>query len=62
MKTSTFPSLRVEPELREAIESVPRESETPTALVVHNEFMARGLRSGEDAALWPLPLGEERSR
>ncbi len=61
MKTATFPSLRVEPELREAAESVLREGETLTALIetamretihrrrVQAEFIARGLRSSEEA-------------
>ena len=61
MKTSTFPSLRVETELREAAESVLREGETLTSLIetavretihrrrVQDEFLARGLRSSEDA-------------
>jgi predicted transcriptional regulator len=62
MKTSTFPSLRVEPELRAAAESVLRDGETLTTLIetavretiqrrqVQGEFIARGLRSSEDAA------------
>jgi hypothetical protein len=61
MKSATFPSLRVEAELREAAESVLREGETLTSLIetavretihrrrVQDEFLARGLRSGEDA-------------
>lgn len=61
MKTSTFPSLRVEPELRLDAESVLREGETLTSLIetavreaiqrrrVHDEFLARGLRSSESA-------------
>ena len=61
MKTSTFPSLRVEAELREAAESVLREGETLTSLIetamretIHRrraqgEFLARGLRSSEEA-------------
>ncbi|HUG22947.1 YlcI/YnfO family protein [Piscinibacter sp.] len=61
MKTATFPSLRVEPELREAAESVLREGETLTSLIetavretihrrrVQAEFLARGLKSSEDA-------------
>ena len=61
MKSSTFPSLRVEPELREAAESVLRDGETLTSLIetsvretiqrrrVQEEFIARGLRSREDA-------------
>ena len=62
MKTATFPSLRVEPELREAAESVLREGETITSLIetamretIHrrkaqSEFVARGLRSAQEAA------------
>lgn len=61
MKTATFPSLRVEPELREAAKSVLREGETLTALIetamretihrrrIQAEFMARGLSSSEEA-------------
>jgi hypothetical protein len=61
MKTATFPSLRVEAELREAAESVLREGETLTSLIetamretihrrrVQTEFLARGLASSEDA-------------
>ena len=61
MKTSSFPSLRVEPELREAAESVLRDGETLTSLIetsvretiqrrrAQEEFIARGLRSREDA-------------
>lgn len=61
MKTSSFPSLRVEPELREAPESVLREGETLTSLIetsvretiqrrrAQEEFIAWGLRSREDA-------------
>jgi len=61
MKTASFPSLRVEPELREAAESVLREGETLTGLIetsvretiqrrrVQEEFIARGLRSREEA-------------
>lgn len=61
MKTSTFPSLRVEPALREAAESVLREGETLSSLIetsvreaverrqFQEEFMARGLRSRKSA-------------
>jgi hypothetical protein len=61
MKTATLPSLRVEPDLREAAESVLRQGETLTSLMetavretihkrrVQDEFIARGLRSSEDA-------------
>lgn len=60
MKTSSFPSLRVEPELREAAESVLREGETLTSLIEtsvretiqrrrqQEEFVARGLRAREE--------------
>lgn len=62
MKSATFPSLRVEPELREAAESVLREGETLSSLIetsvretiqrrrVQEEFLARGLRARDDAA------------
>jgi hypothetical protein len=61
MKTATIPSLRVDPELRAAAESVLKEGETLSAFVedslrrqVHirksqAEFIARGLRSLEEA-------------
>jgi len=61
MKTATFPSLRVEPELREAAESVLTEGETLSSFIegavretierrrVRAEFIARGLASREDA-------------
>jgi hypothetical protein len=61
MKTATFPSLRVEPELREAAEKVLREGETLTSLIetavreaihrrrIQDEFLARGLRSMKHA-------------
>jgi hypothetical protein len=61
MKTATFPSLRVEPLLRADAESVLREGETLTSLMetamretiarrrTQDEFLARGLRSGQDA-------------
>lgn len=61
MKSSSFPSLRVEPELREAAESVLRDGETLTGLIessvretiqrrrAQSEFIARGLRSREEA-------------
>ncbi len=60
MKTATFPSLRVEPQLRAAAESVLREGETLTSLMetamretiqrrrTQDEFLARGLRAGQD--------------
>jgi hypothetical protein len=61
MKASTFPSLRVKTELREAAQSVLREGETLTSLIetsvrdtihrrrIQDEFLARGLLSSEDA-------------
>ncbi len=61
MKTATLPSLRVEPQLREAAESVLREGETLTGLIetavreviqrrrTQEEFVARGLRSRDEA-------------
>jgi hypothetical protein len=60
VKTATFPSLRVEPELREAAESVLRDGESLTSLIetavretiqrrrAQEEFIARGLRARED--------------
>jgi hypothetical protein len=61
MKTASFPSLRVEPELRAAAESVLEQGETLSAFVENSirkqihyrrtqaEFIARGLTSLEDA-------------
>ncbi len=61
MKSSSFPSLRVEPELREAAERVLREGETLTSLIessvretirrrdMQDEFITRGLRARDDA-------------
>ena len=61
MKTATLPSLRVKPQLRAAAESVLREGETLTSLMesamtetiarrrTQAEFLARGLRAGQDA-------------
>ncbi|WP_372528785.1 YlcI/YnfO family protein [Piscinibacter sp.] len=61
MKTATFPSLRVEPELREAAESVLQEGETLSGFIeasvretidrrrTRAEFIARGLMSREEA-------------
>lgn len=61
MKTSTLPSLRVEPELREAAEQVLQEGESLSAFVetsvretierrrTRAEFIARGLVSRETA-------------
>ena len=60
MKTATLPSLRVEPQLRAAAESVLREGETLTSLIetamretiarrrTQDEFLARGLRAAQD--------------
>ena len=61
MKTASFPSLRVDPELRDPAESVLREGETLTSLIetavreaiqrrqAKAEFLARGLHSSEEA-------------
>jgi len=61
MKTATFPSVRVEAELREAAESVLQEGETLTSLIetavreainrrqVQSAFLARGLQSSDEA-------------
>ena len=62
MKTATIPSLRVEPELRSAAEDVLEDGETLSSFVEQSirdgvqrrqsqrEFIARGLRSRDDAA------------
>ena len=61
MKTATFPSLRVTPELRQAAEQILQEGETLSSFVEQSiresierrqrqqEFIARGLRSRDDA-------------
>lgn len=61
MKTATFPSLRVDPELRRAAEGVLQDGESLSSFVeqairesierrlAQSEFIARGLRSREDA-------------
>ena len=61
MKTATFPSLRVEPEFRQAAEQVLRDGETLSSVVeesireniarrqLRSEFVARGLASREHA-------------
>jgi hypothetical protein len=61
MKTATFPSLRVDPELRQAAEAVLEEGESLSSFVeqsiresierrhAQREFFARGLRSRDDA-------------
>jgi hypothetical protein len=61
VKTATFPSLRVSPELREAAETVLHEGETLSSFIeasvketierrrVRAEFIARGLASREQA-------------
>ena len=61
MKTASFPSVRVDAELRESAEGVLQEGETLTGLIetavretiqrrqVQAEFLARGLRSSLDA-------------
>ncbi|HET6720507.1 MAG TPA: YlcI/YnfO family protein [Rhodocyclaceae bacterium] len=61
MKTATFPSVRVTPELRQAAEQLLDEGETLSGFVeqsirenierrqLQHEFIARGLRSRDDA-------------
>lgn len=61
MKTASIPSLRVDPELRQAAESVLQEGETLSSFVekslrakiehrkMQKEFMARGLASRAEA-------------
>lgn len=61
MKSATFPSLRVEPELRQAAETVLRKGESLSSFVSEsiragvdrrrsqNEFIARGLASRDEA-------------
>ena len=61
MKTATIPPLRVEPDLRRAVESVLDKGETLSAFVekalrdqisrrqLHKEFIARGLASRDRA-------------
>ena len=61
MKTSTLPSIRVEPEFRSAVESLLRDTETVTQFVenavretvarrrTQAEFLARGIQSLEAA-------------
>ena len=61
MKSATFPSLRVEPSLREAAEGVLQEGETLSALIetavretierrrARAEFIARGMASRDEA-------------
>jgi hypothetical protein len=61
MKTASIPSLRVEPELRAEVESMLGEGETLSEFVetsirekverrrAHEEFIARGLRSRDQA-------------
>lgn len=61
MKTATLPSLRVEPELRDAAQSVLQEGETLSGFIeasvresidrrrIRAEFLARGLASREQA-------------
>ncbi len=60
LKTAAFPTLRVEPALRDAAESVLREDETLITLIetsvretiqrrrLQREFIARGLRAREE--------------
>ncbi|MDO9133769.1 YlcI/YnfO family protein [Hydrogenophaga sp.] len=61
MKTATFPSLRVDPQLRDAAQSVLQEGETLSGFIeasvretierrrARAEFVARGLASREEA-------------
>jgi predicted transcriptional regulator len=61
MKTASMPSLRVEPELRQAAEAVLREGESLSSFMeqslrdevsrrqLQREFVARGLASREEA-------------
>lgn len=61
MKTASFPSLRVKPELRHAAESVLQNGESLSSFVeqsirdsilrrrVHQEFIARGLAARDEA-------------
>ena len=61
MKTATFPSLRVDPELRDAAEKVLQEGESLSSFLeqsiresierrrAQREFIARGLRSRDEA-------------
>lgn len=61
MKTATFPSLRVDPELRDAAEQVLQDGESLSSFIEQSiresvarrqaqaEFIARGLRSREAA-------------
>jgi predicted transcriptional regulator len=61
MKTSTIPSIRVEPDFRAKVEAVLSEGETLSQFVeasvrasverrrMHAEFIARGLRSRDEA-------------
>jgi predicted transcriptional regulator len=61
MKTSTFPALRVEPELRDAVEGVLNEDETLSSFMeaalrdslakrqFQREFIRRGLASRDEA-------------
>lgn len=61
MKSATFPPLRVEPELRDAVQNVLREGESLSSFVeqsvraninqrrMQQEFIERGLRSRDEA-------------
>jgi hypothetical protein len=71
MKTATIPSLRVDPELRAAAESVLQEGETLSAFVENSlraqihyrktqaEFIARGLKAREEAKRTGIYYGAE---
>lgn len=73
MKTATLPSLRVEPTLRQAAESVLLEGETLTALIetavretiqrrqAQAEFIARGLAAAADAQQTSRPADQQTS-
>ncbi|GLQ98007.1 YlcI/YnfO family protein [Dyella mobilis] len=72
MKNATLPSLRVDPELRQAAESVLNEGESLSSFMeeslrasitrrqMHREFIARGLASYEDAKKTGVYFSSER--
>lgn len=74
MKTATLPSLRVEPELRDAVESVLQEGESLSSFIeasvretierrrVRTEFIARGLASRDEAKRTGIYYGVEDVR
>ena len=71
MKTATFPSLRVDPELRDAAEEVLEEGESISSFLeqsirqsierrqAQREFIARGLRSREESRRTGKYVGSE---